>query len=293
MADQYVDRWHPREVDSWLTSPFGHTEAGLQDWRGIPLSKLDALEGLEVCEGDFSSGNLSQLRVSKCAFRGCVFDGSNLQRVIIRSCKFEECRFRRTDLRFAQIGTSGSSFDRCIFEKVRVTRAGFHNPVFREMKFWGKDWGNVDFGASGFWDCVFSGAIRGVTFRGDYQFPGQREMNGIPEGTGLHDVSFEDAELHWVGFTNGCALDHIILPRSGSSFLCRNDVLIECESWLKLEFPKLQGIEKFFEIIRVHASLQTERLVSEHDIGYFCGPENGHEIYVALKGRIAHASVLG
>lgn len=285
MNPPYKVRWLGRSCGPNTPSPFGVTADGLGDYRGAPLSSLGALEGVAFRANDFSIADFQSLRITGCFFQNCVFDRADLRHVVIRSSQFENCRFQGADLRFAQIGIAGSMFNRCAFDGARVARAGFHNPVFENIMFEGPDWKNVDFRASGFWNCAFRGDLRGVMFRGDYQYPTQREISGEPKRTGLHKVSFDEAEFFWVGFSNGCVLDEILLPESGSAFICQVEPLLKCESELVAAYPTeiAQRVAKYFDVIRVHASLQQERIVSRNDLVTLLGEKNGFEVYEVMK----------
>jgi uncharacterized protein YjbI with pentapeptide repeats len=284
----YKVRWLGHSVDPNTPSPFGGTVNGLGDYRGAPLSSLRAIEGTAFHAIDFSTADFENLRITGCFFKNCVFDRADLRHAVIRSSQFENCSFQRADLRVAQI-VPGSLFNRCAFDGVRVALAGFSNPVFEDITFEGPDWKNVDFRAAGFWNCAFRGDLRGVTFRGDYQYPTQREINGEPRRTGLHRVSFSEAELFWVGFTNGCVLDEIVLPESGSAFVCQIEPLLKCEAELVAAYPAeiAQRAAKYFDIIRVHASLQQDQIVSRNDLVAKLGAKNGFEVYEVMKRHLA------
>ena len=285
MRREHAERWRDPVPFPDSPSPFGATAAGLQDFRGAPLTHLTHLEGMDVRSGDFSGADLRHLRITDCSFKDCIFDRTNLADAKIKSCDFENCEFLKTDLRIAHIGMSGSSFSHCRFGGVRVARAAFGNPIFQRIVFHGRDWQHVDFRASGFWNCAFTGEVRGVTFRGDYQFPSQREMHGRPIKTGLHSVSFEDAELYWVGLTNGCILENIVLPKTGSAFICGTATLLDCEKLLASVIcsDRFHNIEGYFKIVRVHAPLQPARFVSRNDLIDYLGDDEGSEFYNILQ----------
>jgi uncharacterized protein YjbI with pentapeptide repeats len=285
MARRHEERWSRRDIAPDKPSPFGTTANHLQDYRDAPLSRLELIEDLEISDGDFSGANLRHLRIAVCSFKNCVFDRAVLSQCVIRASKFEACRFRKTDFRLAQIGTSGTIFNRCIFEGVQTARMGFGNAIFNETEFRGEDWKHVDFNASGFSGCSFSGALTGITFRRNYRFPTERQLRGEPKKMGLHDVSFENAELFWVGFTNNCPLTGVKLPRSGSAFMCSTETLLKCaDQTIQGEtFDKNAGVAKFFNIVRVHSGTQREQVVSRNDIVRCCGVVTGAQLYEALR----------
>jgi uncharacterized protein YjbI with pentapeptide repeats len=284
----YKARWLSRSPDPNRSSPFGVTANGLGDYRGAPLSSLGTIERIAIHANDFSMADFQNLRITGCFFQNCVFDRADLRHVVIRSSQFENCSFQGADLRVGQIGIAGSVFNRCAFDGARVARAGFHNPVFEDTMFEGPDWKNVDFRAAGFWNCAFRGDLRGVMFRGDYQYPTEREINGEPKRTGLHRVSFGEAELFWVGFSNGCVLDEIVLPQSGSAFVCQIEPLLKCEAELAAAYPAeiAKQAAKYFDIIRVHVP-QQDQIVSRNDLVAKLGAKNGFEVYEVMKRHLA------
>jgi uncharacterized protein YjbI with pentapeptide repeats len=287
----FKERWSGHAPILGESSPFGVTADGCQDYRGAPISHVQGAEGLLVEGCDFSDASFRNLRMAGCSFKNSIFDSADMSHISIRSSEFANCRFQKTDLKLAQVGITGSKFNRCIFEHVRVARAGFHNPVFEDMVFDGPDWRSVDFRASGFWNCAFKGDVRGVVFRGDYQLPVEREINGPPGRTGLHNVSFADAELFWVGFTNGCLLVDITLPRSGSAFICNVSPLLNFEHNLTSLYPAevAERAAKYFEIVRVYAPLQPVQIVSRNDLVDRVGPDNGPKLFELLKREFGHS----
>src|SRR5262249_58736850 len=124
-----------------------------------------------------------------------------------RSSQFEDCCFTKADLRAANIGFHGTQFRRCEFSGVRVKRINIFNVIFTDVEFNGPEWRDTDFGVSALWNCNFKGMVEGMTFRGELAYPSLREIAGKPQHPGLHNVSFLDAQLKFVDFRDGCALE--------------------------------------------------------------------------------------
>jgi len=83
-------------------------------------------------------------------------------------------------------------------------------------------------------------------------------------------------------------LENIVLPNDGSALLCGTQDLLECEGRLASAFPaeKTRGIERYFDIVRVHAGSQSEDIVSRNDIVHVLGAERADAVYDALKSYI-------
>src|SRR5690348_10868213 len=120
----WEQRWAKREFVLGEASPFGNTEDGAEDYRGLSY-RNQRIASLSICHADFTSASLDHLIVEKCLFKRCIFDRAVLTQLVTRQSKFEECLFRKTDLRMAGIGYFGTDFDRCTFDGVRVARASF------------------------------------------------------------------------------------------------------------------------------------------------------------------------
>jgi hypothetical protein len=285
---EFKNRWAGRAPASDGSSPFGNTEDGRADFRGADLSGA-LYEHQMVQDVDIAGANIQHARISDCSFENCVFDGADLRGTWIRQSSFRNCSFRKSDLRMAALGIWNGLFDQCIFEGVRTQRTSFHNPVFRGTKFLGKDWSHSDFSASGFWDCAFVGQVTDVMFRGTYQSPTMREL-GPPKDTGLHRVSFADAELLHVGLTDECVLDHVIMPKSGSAFECATADLLNAEEQLQKAFlhTPLKYIPAYFKMQRDYGKSQVRCIVSKHDLVKWETDEHlGAKVYEFLKDLLA------
>lgn len=217
IVESWRERWRGRKIGLSEQSPFGHTEQGLSDYRGLPLEDAE-FKSLTVIGSDFSFANFDDSIIEECTVRQCLFHRSVLTRLSIWKSEFEDCEFIKADMRASHIGFNGTHLLRCRFDGANVRRVGFINAVFRDIEFDAKTWNHTDFGASGFWNCSFSGQLQDIMFRGNYLLPSDQYKK--PEHTGLHGVSFENATLRWVGLRNGCDLEDIKLPADGSAFIC-------------------------------------------------------------------------
>jgi uncharacterized protein YjbI with pentapeptide repeats len=282
----WAQRWVGRELVPGDPSPFGMTETGKQDYRGVSFTRR-TITNLEVNNADFSGADLRNLRIESCTFGNCIFERATLVEWVTRASKFDECRFNKADLRQAQIGYGGTDFCKCTFDGVRTTRAGFHNAVFVGVDFNGNDWSHTDFSASGFWDCSFRGTLNDIIFRGGYLFPYQLEISGEPRRTGLHNIDFTNADLHWVGAYNGCKLERIILPADGSAFICEAKDLMLLSAKFDLGSKEHEALFIYLKIIRPDPSTQVQKIISKNDLERVGGSEIGSTLYTILKSKLA------
>ena len=278
----WAGRWSDTELILGAPSPFGLTETGLQDYRGARIRHA-VLRSISISDADFSGADLRNIRIENGELRNCIFEGASLVEMITRESNFNRCDFRRADLRMAHIGYGGTDFTSCTFDGVKIARVGFLNAVFTDVNFSARDWKRTDFRASGFWNCSFRGLLEDVTFRGDYLLPSHREISGPPRKTGLHNVSFEGAELHWVGFYNGCQLENITLPADGSAFQCRVRDLVALYADYDEKAIGFDEFTRYLGIIRPNSSEQNEEIVSAHDLIKIGGTELGTMLYANLK----------
>ena len=284
-AKNWTERWRRDRFLPGRPSPFGRTETGANDYRGVSHAN-NALRNLEIRDSDFSVADLHRTRIENCHFSNCQFTRANLTDLYIRSSRFENCQFDRADLRIAHIGYNGTEFDRCTFARVNVSRAGFLNAIFSNVCFDGGDWSRTDFCASGFWNCSFKGTLSDITFRGTYLFPYQREVAGEPRCTGLHSVDFFDAELHWVGVYNSCALEDITLPANGHAFMCNVNDLIAVSKTFGATSGERQLIDKYLQIIRPDPATQITKIISRNDLAKI-GGDAGITLYSLLRSKLS------
>ena len=160
------------------SSPFGQTDAGLEDFRGVVLT--ETIQYLTVQQVDLSyarfvetaSLNTSKFtnccfdgvklnsryvthEFSNCSFRGvnlnnariskrfenCDFTGSNLSKAIANDAAFIRCHFSEANFR-------GAMLMYCRFEECSFEGASFHNSSLAGSRFIGETsllpaWGNT------------------------------------------------------------------------------------------------------------------------------------------------------
>ena len=219
-SKELMDRWRDHDAVVANRSPFGRTENGQHDLRGITF-RNKTLKSLGLFDIDFSSADLDNLWIEDCVFDECRFDRAILTQLGVRGGRFNNCSFRKSDMRASFIGYHGTEINHCTFDGVRLARTSFRNAIFTGIKFRGREWSNIEFCPSGFWDCAFSGVFKGCMFFGDYRLPDDLVKYGPARRTGFHNVSLEEVEFRWTGFKGNWVFDAIVLPRDGMRFCAR------------------------------------------------------------------------
>jgi len=273
MMSKLWERWSAVGDADLLGTPFGTIDTGRADFRSVPLSRLRQLSGATFRDRDFTAADFSELQLCQCQFINCVFDRADFTNLGEYACRFDHCSFVQTDWRsgaigFRDHGQPKSQYAGCTFEKVRLAKTNFRDARFENTHFIGPLKG-VDFNACGFWSCCFTGLLDDVMFRGNYLYDSARKRNPPVTETGLHDTSFADAELRWIGLTDGCVLENVEMPRSGEAFICDQAALMrERESLLGsiADTTVRECLARYLEVRGYNAEGQPQLLVSVQDL---------------------------
>lgn len=159
----------------------------------------------------FDSNNIYWLKNK--TFRNCTFDRCDFKDMADHGNNFDMCVFERVNFRYSILGYDNSKYTNCIFRKVkfgRFIKAIFENCVFEDC-----DLDGVDFNASSFNQVSFSGPLRNVWFRGHFPTSSQEKEFGKSICNEMRKVSFEEASLHDIDFSDNCKLSSIVLPAEG------------------------------------------------------------------------------
>lgn len=262
------------------SSPFG-LHAGRFDLRGLSLPEGITLRGQAVHSVDLGGATLVGTWLETCTFVDVVFDNVAAMEVADHGNRFKDCSFSKTDFRVARLGYRGSQFLRCTFVKANFRRAGFIRPEFDDVDFTDCRLQGVDFNGASFRRCTFSGEVRDVWFRGGYGFPGQYDSFGRPRHNTMEDVSFENARLSGVTFSDGCELGTVKLPLDGSCY--RFDRWRERLERLR-DIGETRAAEEREEIMAfcyvhlVHAATQDAYILSEPELRAEYGERTAREI---------------
>lgn len=251
-----------------VPQPFGSVD-GRVDLRSLQLPEGLTISGLEVAECDLSGAHLRSAWLEKCKFFGVRFDGADLSSISDHGNYFENCTFSRTKLREACLGYEGSKYLRCQFVGASFARAVFIRPEFDESTFVDCKLKGADFNASSFAECKFSGRLEDVWFRGGYGHPMDAREFGVARRNEMRSVSFADAELRDVTFSNGCDLGSVIVPARGNYRLYRawgrrlSALQAKAQGWAPND---AQEAEVFVRSHAVHAAEQEWYLLNCDDL---------------------------
>jgi len=215
-------------------SPFGLLH-GLADFRGLPLTELRRLRSLQIRGIDLSGANLARLNIENCVFENVNFEQADLTNVGDFGNAFEDCRFLRASFGAAVLGYSGTRYNGCLFDRTRFARTLLVRPEFSGCRFLDCHLKNIDFNGSSFDHCAFAGRLDDVWFRGGFPLPVDTEKYGAARPNTMTGVSFCDASLSGITFSDRCDLSTIVLPREGHYRLY--------SGWKK----RLEGLEKVIE----------------------------------------------
>jgi len=178
-----VDRWRQNQVadlrqalqERECNSPFGVTDEGLCDFRGISISvslHQVTIEGVDFSEACMESGQFAAV-VKRCRFRKCKFE-SNLGNEFIecdfRAGKLANCVFRgkfvNCDFSSANlINVRGRQvrFEDCIFDGATFRKASFYDSTFLRCRIMNCKFSSGSLAGSKFEDCKVEGADFGNT----------------------------------------------------------------------------------------------------------------------------------
>jgi uncharacterized protein YjbI with pentapeptide repeats len=164
------DRWPANaaeDVHAWLgkgacQSPFGLTESGLCDLRGLVLHHSPRL--IQVNDVDFSYGGMGD-GLFVATFSNCRFQESRYECWIGES--YTDCDFTKADLRHC---TLGGAFDRCDFTGANFGTVRGSKVQFNECKFVNTKLRSTSFSKSVFKNCLFQESVYWHGSLGNSQF---------------------------------------------------------------------------------------------------------------------------
>lgn len=187
---QWVSRWEPEQIAavnkglaaitgkqnlhkkdrSFPSSPFGKTDAGLDDFRGIVLT--EAVQYLTVQNLDLSyaifepTGGLIYSTFTNCRFDGVKLDGRFITKI------FKHCSFQKAILKNAAFG---ERFEDCDFTGSNVSYTKGTDVSFIRCQFSDANFRGAHLMYCKFEECLFEGAkmnngsLAGSRFLGEEQ----------------------------------------------------------------------------------------------------------------------------
>lgn len=293
------ERWTGIDPDEALrTQPFGKTEDGLFDLRGLTVRKpgrgpFKVFKYALFKSCDFTAGSLATTNAEHSVFQDCVFDYTDMNNFGDYGNTFTNCRFFRCEWQVGAIGFDYSTskkgeyqsrYVNCHFENVKLAKTVIGDPQFLSCVFVFKKLSEVDFKCSGFVNCRFDGAYQDITFRGKYPDEKDISRKGKPDHAGFTNVSFEKAALQWFTMRDGYPFRSVMMPEDGSAFIVDKPRLCREQQEVTSKLPDQRSkdiLANYLDIGCLRADTQPVDIISRYDLFECC--EKGEE---ALVGPI-------
>ncbi|MGI8417498.1 MAG: pentapeptide repeat-containing protein [Nakamurella sp.] len=169
----------------------GRTEAGHWDLRGIaaprvterPTGTIGSLQTTEITgqltltgvtlEGmDFGGASWPSLRLFDTRFVGCIFDSADMKDLRMWRSDLVDCTFRGTRLKPCQLGAwsdeerRGNTVSGCLFENTDLSELNSSAGNFTDCRFLGVKMNDIQFMATNWTRCVFTGQYTDVRWDG-------------------------------------------------------------------------------------------------------------------------------
>lgn len=212
------------ETNYFSVSPFGLTDEGLHDFRGLVMiggeSDLNIFADFVVKNSDFSGSDWQKIRLwaddngDAPVFENVKFNDAKFYDCTAKDVQYLSCDFDNTSLKYVQF--SDCIFKNCVFKfkKSKIAKLTFYNAKLMEnCQFFGEFY-HIDFCASNLKDCQFSGTLYLCRFQGlGEKYLEYARHNRIcpPEKVEnrMDNVDFSQAELKECLFEAYCYLDKI------------------------------------------------------------------------------------
>lgn len=266
-------------------SPFGTTEGGLLDLRGLEVPSRTQLRRVVFSPADFSGSNWGRVWLERSSFEDSVFDSSRLLSASDHGNSFSKCRFLRASFRDAKVGYLGSRYRECVFDRTDFRGAGFIRPEYDSCTFSDCRLDGVDFNGASFEFCSFSGLLTNVWFRGGFWSSYCLQEFGQPRKNRMQGVSFERACLRGATFSDGCSLETVIPPSDNRHLLVTHwlsrllRLEAEVQSWPQ---PSRAQGDLFVKVSITHARNQDQFILNRDDIVSIFGAEAAELIWSSL-----------
>lgn len=153
-------------------------------------------------------------------FIDSIFSKTTFNALAEHGNQFYNCIFENVNFKNAILGYDSSCYTNCTFKRVKF--GAFIKPQFKDCKFIDCDFYNVDLQASSFEHCEFVGNLENVWFRGGFPTDSLKKEFGYAKQNRMFNVSFENAILHDITFSDNCDLSTITLPKQGRYLFFNN-----------------------------------------------------------------------
>ncbi|MBL7953629.1 MAG: pentapeptide repeat-containing protein [Flavobacteriales bacterium] len=266
-------------------SPFGKTNEGLLDLRGLNFDLRMELLRVEFKPADFGKARFKGARIELCTFTDSLWEGVDLTDFVESGSTYFGCHFAKCSFQAALIGYRGSRFVQCTFVQCDFKSASFIRPEFDDCVFDSDKLYGCDFFGSSFERCKFSGTMEDVWFRGGFPLPEFETKFGHPRPNRMLQVSFEEANLLETTYSDQCDLSTVKIPNTGKYALLNNwphrllELKKQAESWPTKE-QKMAYL--LVDIYIDHAANQHWFLLNIEDLRCYCKTDNVDLIWRTL-----------
>lgn len=259
-----------RELSPSNRKEYSLNEHGYVDLKNQFIDSSDLANKYEKC--DFSKSSFAHSNriywIENRIFINSIFYKTIFRALSEHGNEFYSCMFENINFKNAIIGYDSSCYTYCTFKKVKF--GAFIKPQFRDCKFINCDFYDVDFQASNFENCEFIGNLDNVWFRGGFPTESLKKEFGNAKQNKMLNVSFEDAILHDVTFSDNCDLSTVLFPKQGKYLFFDNwdeqlDLIMnECTANKSMTIRN--DIVSFVEIHKVHSANQKYYILNVVDL---------------------------
>lgn len=259
-----------RELSPSNRKEYSLDEHGYVDLKNLFIDSSDFARKYEKC--DFSKSSFAHSNriywIENRKFINSIFYKTIFRALAEHGNEFYSCLFEDIDLRNAILGYDSSYYTNCTFRRVKF--GAFIKPQFKDCKFIDCDFYNVDLQASNFENCEFIGNLDNVWFRGGFPTESLKKEFGFAKQNKMLNVSFEDAILHDVTFSDDCDLSTVLFPKQGMYLFFDNWYeqlnMIMNEGTANQSMTIKNDIVSFVEIYKVHSANQKYYILNVVDL---------------------------
>lgn len=147
-----LDAAKSMRMEAMPASPFGLTDEGFEDYRGITLAEAVrylSIERVDLSDAVFKDG----ASINESEAKGCKFERMDMRNVFVRR-KFDSCSFVGAKLNGARLG---GEFIGCDFSRSNLSRSFATDCKFVDCKFVGANLSGIHFISCVFEGCDFTG----------------------------------------------------------------------------------------------------------------------------------------
>ncbi|MBP1989592.1 pentapeptide repeat-containing protein [Paenibacillus eucommiae] len=175
---------------SFPSSPFGQTDTGLEDFRGVVLT--ETVQYLTLHQVDLSYARFVEATsLNTSNFTNCCFDGVKLDgRFMTR--QFSHCSFRGANLSNARIS---EQFEDCDFTRSNLSKAIARDVSFTRCRFSNVNFRGAMFMYCRFEECSFDGAVFHFSSLAGSRFVGETDLLPVWGNTIMDGVKINGETL--------------------------------------------------------------------------------------------------